>query len=259
MTPSSLTRVPAYAAWDFRRTARMVESTLFVVALPTALYLMFGAITSYADTDAGNGNVAAYNMTSMATYGAVVATTSIAGSAAVERMKGWGRQLAMTSLTTRGYFLGKVCVALGMAVLATAVVMGVGALTGARLDSLGHWAATFGLVVLSSLTFALYGLAAALLFRSEAAVSAASGGLVVLGFLGNLFVPLSGGLLAFARFTPMYGAGALARWPQLEGAVMDTSAGLTQEPLWFVLANVIGWAAVFAVVCLAAARRSTAR
>ena len=33
-----------------------------------------------------------------------------------------------------------------------------------------------------------FGLAAALLFRSEAAVSAASGILVVFGFLGNLFV-----------------------------------------------------------------------
>ncbi|WP_317259691.1 hypothetical protein [Kocuria atrinae] len=67
-----------------------------------------------------------------------------------------------------------------------------------------------------SVVFALYGLAAGLLFRSEGAVGAASGLLVVFAFLGNVFMPLSGALLEFARFTPLYGIVGLARYPITE-------------------------------------------
>lgn len=257
---SSLAHVPAFAAWDFRRNVRMIEATFFTVGLPAALYVMFGALTDYGDQPAGNGNVSAYSMVSMAVYGAATATTAIAGSAAVERMKGWGRQLSLTSLSSGAYFLGKVLVALGMALLSIVVVYAVGALTGARMDSLGVWAASLGLSLLGALPFAFYGLAAALLFRSEAAVSAASGLLVVLSFLGNVFIPLSGGLLEFAKFTPMYGSVALARWPMLEGTLVSTDGGAPQsDPLWLVLTNVAAWTLVFAGICALAARRRTSR
>lgn len=258
-TTSGLAKVPAFAVRDFHRNVRMIESTFFIVLLPTALYVMFGAITDYADQPAGNGNVAAYNMISMAVYGAATATTAIAGSAAVERMKGWGRQLSLTTLTSGGYFLGKVLVALAMAFLAIAAVFTVGALTGARLDTVGHWAAAFGMTLAASVPFAFYGLAAALLFRSEAAVSAASGMLVVLAFLGNVFIPLSGGLLTFAKFTPMYGAVSLARWPLLEGAVVSTTGEVVQDSGWLMAANVIAWTAIFAGICMIASRRRTER
>lgn len=249
----------SFALHDLRRTLRMVESTFFVVALPTLLYLMFGAMTEWADQKVGNGNVAAYTMVSMAAYGAATATTAIAGTAAIERMSGWTRQLALTSLSQAGYLGGKVVVALVLALLAVTCVFVAGVLTGARFDSAGTWAAALALTVVAATPFALYGLAAATVFRSEAAVSAASGLLVILGFLGNVFVPLSGTLLEFARFTPMYGTVALARWPQLEGAVIDTGGVASSDPLWFVLANVLGWTAIFAMICLVARRRRTGR
>jgi len=252
--------VAGFAGWELLRNVRMVESTFFIVVLPTVLYLMFGALADYGDAAAGNGNVAAYNMTAMTVYGATMATSAIAGSAALERQQGWGRQLGLTGLSGSGYMIGKVLVALGIAILPILVIFTVGVLTGARFDEGWMWAASGGLALLGAIPFALYGLAAALLFRSEAAVSAASGILVVLAFFGNLFMPLSGTMLAIAKFTPIYGIAALTRWPQLEGTVIDTAGGApASDPLWAVVLNVVVWTAVFAAICLIASRRTTRR
>ena len=57
------------------------------------------------------------------------------------------------------------------------------------------------------------------------------------------------------------GAGALARWPQMEGerATMGTEPAAAADPLWLPLVNLLAWTAVFAVVCLLASRSLTAR
>ncbi|GAB2605202.1 hypothetical protein GCM10009696_08400 [Kocuria himachalensis] len=249
----------AYAAHDLRRNVRMVENTFFVVVLPAVLYVMFTALGDFSDRPAGHGNAGGYNMISMAVYGAVTATTSIAGSAAVEQARGWGRQIGLTPAPRHGYVLAKVAVALAMAVLPVLAVYAVGALTGAELGG-WRWPATAAIVVAGSSVFALYGLAAGLLFRSESAVSAASGLLVVLSFFGNLFVPLTGVMLDIARFTPLYGLAGLARYPLVEGDVVATSGPpVESDPLWALLLNTGLWAVVFAAVVLLAVRRTTVR
>lgn len=258
---SRLRIITAFAGWEFLRNARMVESTFFIVVLPTVLYLMFGALSAFGESPVGNGTIATYNMTAMTVYGATMATSAIAGSAALERQQGWGRQLGLTGLTSTGYMLGKVLVALGIALMPIVVVFTVGSLTGASFEEAWMWPASGALALLGAIPFALYGLAAALLFRSEAAVSAASGILVVLAFFGNLFMPLSGTLLEIARFTPIYGIAALARWPQLEGTVvsMEDGGAPISDPLWAIVLNVVAWTILFAAICLVASRRSTRR
>ena len=263
-SPVSATRrspvlaVLRYAAYDLRRNLRMVESLFFVIVLPSALYLMFGALTEFGDFPAGSGNVAGTIAVSMAVYGATVATTSIAGTAAVERSKGWGRLLGLTPMRQAEYAAAKVLVALAIAALPVIVVFIVAALTGADIGPIGIWFSTGLITVAASAMFALYGLTFGLLFRSESAVGAASGLLVVLAFFGNLFMPLSGTLLEIAKFTPMYGLKGLASWPQMEG--MTTGMNAAQEDsLLGLLVNVLAWTAIFAVTTLLAARRSTAR
>ena len=59
------------------------------------MYVVFGL---GSDDPVGSADVAMYVMVSMAAYGAVTATTGVAGSAALERTTGWGRQLALTPL-----------------------------------------------------------------------------------------------------------------------------------------------------------------
>lgn len=248
-----------YTLYDFRRVIRDVPSMFFIVVLPAALFIFFGVLQGWAEEPAGRGNVSAYMMVSMAAYGAAIATTSVAGTAAVERLQGWGRQLAMTPLGTRGYALTKAVVGMAVAAIPLLLVFLVGAFTSAAMDATWRWFASGAILILCSVVFALYGLAAGLLFRSDNAVGAASGLLVVLGFLGNVFTPLSGGMLAFARWTPMYGMVNLARYPITEGQVVVMDGAPQTDSMWLLLLNVVAWTAVFAAIALFAARRATAR
>lgn len=250
-----------FVAWEFWRNFRMADATFFVVILPTAMYLMFGVAMDQGGQPAGEGNVSAYVMTSMAVYGAVMATTSMAGSAAVERSMGWGRQLNMTGLTDANYIVGKMLTALLMAISPILVVYIIGLMSGAQFDSFGHWIGSAALSLVVAIPFSLYGLALALLFRSETAVSAASGFLVIFGFFGNLFIPLGGVLLDIAKFTPLYGPAMLARWPQTEGLIVPSEAGapVEFESMWLLIANIGAWTAIFGILCLLGARRRTTR
>src|SRR5690625_4198708 len=250
-----------FVAWEFWRNFRMADATFFVVILPAAMYLMFGVAMDQGELPAGSGNVSAYVMTSMAVYGAVIATTAMAGSAAVERNMGWGRQLNMTGLTEANYILGKMLMALLMAISPILIVYVVGAATGAQFDSLGHWLASAALCLVVAIPFSLYGLAFALLFRSEAAVSPSYGFRVLFAFFGHLFCPLGGVLLDIATFTPLSGPAMWARWPQTEGMLIPMQAGaiVDFEPMWVIIGNIGAWTAIFGAICLLAARRRTSR
>lgn len=257
--PHPLAATLRYAVLDLRRNLRMGESVFFTMVLPSALYLMFRGMSEYAEVPTGHGNVAAYLMTSMALYGAVVATSNIAGSAAVERAKGWGRTLALTPTPSWSYVASKIVVAVAMAVLPVVLVMAVGWLTGAELEGL-RWLATSTIIVVGSTMFACYGLAAGLLFRSETAVGVASGLLVVLAFFGNLLIPVSGVMLDVARFTPLYGLAGLVRWPQLQGSLVASGPDAPpSDELWVLVVNVIAWTAIFIGIALVASRRRTSR
>src|SRR5699024_12581387 len=113
-----------------------------------------------------------------------------------------------------------------MSTCASLVVVFAGECLYAQLDTCGYWLSTAALCLLVAIPFSLYGLAFALLFRSETAVSAASGFLVIFAFFGNLFIPLGGVLLDIAKFTPLYGPAMLARWPQTEGMLIPMQAGV---------------------------------
>lgn len=245
---------PTYIGIELTRQARDWGNLMFVIALPVAMYLLFGTQTDAATQPAGHGNVAFYVLVSMAFYGAALATTSISGTAATENMQGWGRQVALTRAPRIGFILNKVAVAVLVALAAMALVYAVGSLTGAK-AGVGVWLASFAISLSLMPLWGIYGLAVGLLFRSETAVGIASAALTFFGFFGNLFLPLSGVLLDIAKFTPMYGAAALVRWPTTEGALPTGGT----DPLWLPLANVGAWATIFAGLAVLGVRRSTSR
>jgi ABC-2 type transport system permease protein len=115
-------------------------------------------------------------------------------------------------------------------------------------------------VLAGAAVFALYGLAVGLAVRSEAALAAASGSLVILAFMGNIFFPLSGTLLTLAKFTPLYGYVSLARYPLTEGHLFNAAEGtVTHESLWVPVANVVVWAGILALLSVRLVRRGRAR
>lgn len=250
-----------YYLMEVRRTVRDFLSLFFTAVLPAFLYVIFGASQGYSQEmlPTGRGNVAMYIMISMAAYGAVTATTGIGGMAAVERMQGWGRQLGLTPMRDSQYVLVKGLLGLTIAMLPVALIYVIGYFTGAKGDGT-VWLISAVLVLLGAGLFSLYGLVFGLAFKTEGAVSAASGSLVILAFLGNLFFPLSGAMLTIAKFTPLYGIVALARQPLTEGWLISSDGSPpVQDPLWIPVVNVAVWLTILAALAIVLVRRGRGR
>ena len=240
-----------YGRLDLRRQLRDRFGMFFIVGLPTFMFLVFGL---GSDDAVGTGNVAMYVMISMAAYGAVTATTGVAGSAATEQVMGWGRQLGLTPMRPLGFVATKAVIAMVVALMPVTLIFTIGALSGAR-GSWSDWVLAGVLVWLGSALFAIYGLAMSLVFRGPNATGIASGMIVILAFLGNVFTPMSGLLLDIGRFTPLYGYAALARFPLTEGHLPMGG----RDPLWLPVANVLAWTIAFSLLALWGVRRSRAR
>ncbi len=248
-----------YYRLELRRLRRDPVTMFFTAGLPAFLYIIFGANAEYGSDPVRDGNVAMWVMIAMAAYGAVTATTGIGGSVAIERMQGWTRQLGLTPMTDRDYVTVKVAVAATIAAVPIGLIYAIGYFTGAEAPLL-VWVVSAAVLLVGSVAFALYGLNFGLAFRSEAAVSAAGGSLVVLSFLGNIFIPLSGWQLTVAKFTPLYGYVSLARRALTGGGTINVDTGdLIQVPLWQPLTNVVFWTTVFAVAAIFFVQRSRTR
>lgn len=240
-----------YARLDLRRELRDRFGMFFVVGLPTFMYLVFGL---GSEDPVGSGNVAMWVMISMAAYGAVSATTSVAGSAATEQVMGWGRQLGLTPMRPLAFVAAKAAVAMAVAAVPVTLIFAIGAATGARGER-SDWVLAAIVVWLGSALFAIYGLAICSVFRGPNAPGIASGMIVVMAFLGNVFTPMSGLMLEIGRLTPLYGYAALARFPLTDGWLPVGG----QDPLWLPVANVLTWTAIFSLLALWGVRRSRAR
>lgn len=248
-----------YFRIELARVTRNFTSMFFVAILPAFFYVVFGAAQSYGSQDIGHGNVSAYVMIGMAAYGAVTATVSIGGSASVEQMQGWGRQLGLTPLSDASRVVTKAAVGFCIAIIPVALIYIIAAFTGAEAEP-AVWILSAIVVLVGAAIFSFFGLFAGLLFRSESAVGAASGSLVILAFLGNLFFPLSGALLDIARFTPLYGVVALARYPLTEGYLASAGTGTAgHDPLWLPIVNMVVWATILIVATILVSRRGRAR
>ena len=251
---------PTYLRLELRRIVRDVPSLFFIVVLPGFLYLIFGATQDYSDAQLLHGNAALYVMVGMAAYGAVTATASIGGMAAVERAQGWGRQLGLTPMSDWQFVLVKTQVAVLLAMVPVAFIYTLGYLSGARGTS-SAWLLSALAVIVGAVTFSLYGLVVGLAFGSEAAVSAASGLLVILAFLGNLFFPLSGTLLQIGRFTPLYGYAGVARYPVNGGygAGNPGDPATHHESLLVFFTNLGAWTLLLGLAAVWLVRRGRAR
>ncbi len=241
-----------YAALDLRRQLRDKVGMFFIVALPAFLFFVFGMGD---DEVYGSANVAMYVMVSMAAYGAVTATTTVAGSAATEQTMGWGRQIALTPLSPLTFVAIKAGVAMLVAAVPIGLIYAIGAATGASGNSV-DWLASAAIVWLGSALFAVYGLAMCLHFKGENAAGIASGLIVILSFLGNIFSPMDGLVLDIGRFSPLYGYAGLARYPISEG-YLPIDAG--HDSVWMLLANVGAWTVIFTALAIWGLRRRRER
>ncbi|MGO1385013.1 MAG: ABC transporter permease [Arachnia sp.] len=242
---------------ELKRLVRDPVTVFFVALLPVFLFLAYAWGVSLPTGALGIDDVDAYVMVGMAGYGAATAAANVSGHAAVERLQGWGRQLSLTPLTDGGFVAIKAIVAMVVSLVPILGTFLVGWLSGISLAP-SAWLVSGAVLLGGSSMWAAYGLLPGLAFRSEGAVAAATGGLVVLAFLGNVFVPLGGAALAFARWTPLYGYVALARHPITSGQSMITGDA-AHESWWIPAASVAAWSLVFAASAWRLVARSRSR
>ena len=243
-----------YVRIDVRRVLRNRRAMIFTLAMPTLLYIVFGATQKYGPDMIGHANTAAYVMVHMAVYGAILATTTNAASVALEQRAGWTRTLRLTPLSPLGYVASKAMVAMSVAALPLLLLSIVGVFTGARAPVI-IWVGSVLLGWLGSSVFAAFGMAIGSALKSEAAMQVSGGILTLLAFGGNVFVPLKGAMLTFSMFTPMFGINSLANYPMTGG---ETVYG-EHIPLWVSIANIGVWGAVFTAAAVFFYKRSSNR
>lgn len=231
-------------AIELKRQFRDPVGLFFIAGLPAFMFVIFGATSSFGGQPIGNGNISMTIMIAMACYGAATATSAISAQAAVEKSQGWGRQLGLTPMTDAKYVMVKTLVSVIIALIPITLIYAIGFFTNSEATPMA-WVVSAAVVLVGAFMFGIYGLIFGFAMRSESAASAASGLLVVGAFIGNLFTPLSGILLQISRFTPMYGLGAVARYPVTEGKMVTGDGQLFDEPLWFGLANMAVWSIIF--------------
>jgi ABC-2 type transport system permease protein len=190
-----------YLVFEIRRTLRDAKFLLFAVALPVGLYLLMAG--RFAD----QGASPPYVMGSLAAFGALKAALDTGARTAAERGIGWQRQLRLTPLSGGGYLLGKASVAMVVALPPVAGVSLVAVVvSGVRL-SLGGWLLAVLGVWVGTVPFALLGLLVGQ-FATAQSVQAYQGAvLLVLGFVGGLFIPVSTfpqALATVAKALPSY-------------------------------------------------------
>ena len=248
-----------YMSFDIRRALKEPTALVVSVALPSILFIVFGASQNGTDRPINDGNVASYVMIGMAAYGAITGAVGTVGSMVVDEISGWGRQLALTPLRAWQRIIAQIATTMSRATLAVIGVFLCGYFGSASMP-IREWLAAGVLSIIAVIPFSLYGLIFATAFRSSAAVSLSTLSVVPMSFLGNAFTPMPESFMPFARFTPIYGSVSLARYPMTDGMQALSSAPYTvDDPLWYALVNIAAWTLIFALICTLLWRRDKGR
>jgi ABC-2 type transport system permease protein len=236
-----------FLAIEVRRILRNRRTLVFMVIMPVVLYLAFGR--AEGNIQGMSVTVKAYEMVSLALYGAMIACTSGGSMVAVERALGWSRQLRLTPLRPIAYMSIKILTALVLGLIPVLLMFAIGAFSGVKLSA--HAWLLSGLAIwFGSLVFAALGLFVGYLLPSENVMQFLGPILGVLSIFGGVFFPVSlmgHTVETIAKFTPVYGVAELARAP--------LGAGFE----WTSVLNIALWLAVFAIGSALVFRRDTQR
>jgi ABC-2 type transport system permease protein len=225
----------ALLTFEVRRLVRSPRFSLFTVAFPLAMFLVFSA--AYGQSDPAT---VAYLMVSMAAYGAITASITTGSRTAIERQVGWNRQLRLTPLSGVNYLVSKVAAAMLVALPCLLLVFAAGMLfEHVSLDA-GTWARLLALCWLGVLPTAVLGLLIGLLATGDSAQALGMVTMLGLSMLGGLWLPLTtlpAVMTTVAQALPSYwlaefGHGALAgNAPSVQGVLTMTA--------WIVVAGAL--------------------
>jgi ABC-2 type transport system permease protein len=240
----------AYTRFELVRTLRSRRMLVLTLGFPLLVFFMIAAPNRHQHSFNGSGiSIPLYLMVGLVSFGTMTALISSGARIATERTDGWTRQLRITPLTTRAYFLAKVLTGYGLAALTIALLYASGVSLGVSLTA-GRWLEMTGLILVALVPFAALGILLGHLMTADS-IGPASGGIVsLLAFVSGAWFPIgSHGILHdIGQFLPSY-------W-----LIRASHVSIGGQP-W----NVTGWCVVavstllLAVLARAAYRRDTRR
>jgi ABC-2 type transport system permease protein len=167
---------------------------------------------------------------------------------AAERATGWNRQLRITPLTTRSYFVAKVATGYVMALLSLATLYIAGATLGVSLSA-KNWIEMTIFILIGLVPFAAVGILMGHLLTQDAVGPALGGATALFAFLGGVWFPITNGTLKdIAEILPSY-------W-LVQAAHIGIGGHAWSRTGWLVI---IVWTLVAARLARLAYRRDTKR
>ena len=229
----------AYLRMEVMRALRTPAFLGYTIGFPALFYVLFTTVFNQ-----GEPNTAAYAMTSMALYGAVIAALPGTGARiALERTQGWTRQLALSPMRPGAYLLVKLLATSMLTIPVVGSILLLGRLVNHIALPLTTWLGLLGTLWAASAVFIPLGVLIGYSFRDEVAQGVSMVAMFVLAIVGGLWMPVSlfpHWLVRIAELTPTYRAGELG-WAVL-GATHVTATGLAVLAGWGVLfAGLAAW------------------
>jgi ABC-2 type transport system permease protein len=232
--------VIAFLRFEIVRTLRNVRFLVMLIAFPVLLYLIYAKQHGMSQ----GLTVATLLLVSMAVYSGMGSAMFASGpQLARERGNGWMRQLRISPIGTPGWFAAKLIQAILLIIPGLAVLIALALTYGHVHLGAGRLALLAAVLVLGAIPFCALGLVIGLMFDSQTAQVAQMITLLVLAFLGGIFIQWSSlphGMQLIGKMLPSYHLAQLG-WNAAAGRPLDLTnvaalaawtAGLAAVALW---------------------------
>jgi ABC-2 type transport system permease protein len=232
--------VIAFLRFEIVRTLRNVRFLVMLIAFPVLLYLIYAKQHGMSQ----GLTVATLLLVSMAVYSGMGSAMFASGpQLARERASGWMRQLRISPIGTPGWFAAKLIQAILMIIPGLAVLIALALTYGHVHLGAGRLALLAAVLVLGAIPFCALGLVIGLMFDSQTAQVAQMITLLVLAFLGGIFIQWSSlphGMQLIGKMLPSYHLAQLG-WNAAAGrplglanvaALAAWTAGLAAVAVW---------------------------
>jgi ABC-2 type transport system permease protein len=230
----------AFLRFEIVRTLRNVRFLVMLIAFPVLLYLIYAKQHGMSQ----GLTVASLLLVSMAVYSGMGSAMFASGpQLARERQNGWMRQLRISPISTRGWFAAKLVQAILLIIPGLAMLIILALSYGHVHLAVGRLGLLVAVLVLGAIPFCALGLVIGLMFDSQTAQVAQMITLLVLAFLGGIFISWSNlphGMQLIGKMLPSYHLAQLG-WNAAAGrplgmadvaALAAWTAGLAAVALW---------------------------
>jgi ABC-2 type transport system permease protein len=192
-----------HVRYEILRTLRNPRSLGITLALPLVLFFAVAGANRHARVEGISFPL--YFMGAMAAYGAMFAAVQPGARIALDRSKGWTRQLRITPLRTRTYFISKVLSAYLVGLVSLVALFLAGTSFGVHMAA-GRWLEMGSLVLVGLAPLVAIGIALGHLLAPDSLAPAIAGVVVLFALFGGAFGPLftHGTMLSVVKLLPSY-------------------------------------------------------